>query len=379
MKLAIIGWYGTETIGDRAILAGLIKLLLEVDDSIELYLGSIYPFFSERTIHEDIDFYKKITGKNNIKINLFDSRNHKTLTQTIKMVDCIAVGGGPLLDVSWMYMIEYAFMKAKKHNKKTILLGCGLGPLNKRTYLKAACNIIKYSDFCIFRDEASLNWANELVENKQNMFALIDPAAFAAAEYIKRDTNEVENDNYIVVNLREFPMEYAINDTKDRIEEINQSFIQMLKNLAVQGMPVRLIPMHYFSIGGDDRKYLNQLAMRVNLPNVHVQNDPLTLEETMHVFKHAKIAIGMRFHSVVLQTICNGNNYVLDYTNPINGKIGGFLNQVNGMEFYKNRYMNIQKEKTIQLSFADNSFDSYGDELKKYEKQYKCIFQDFFN
>jgi polysaccharide pyruvyl transferase WcaK-like protein len=56
VKITVIGWYGTETIGDRAILAGLLSLFDEVFGDFELKLGSIYPFFSERTLYEDMDF-----------------------------------------------------------------------------------------------------------------------------------------------------------------------------------------------------------------------------------------------------------------------------------------------------------------------------------
>ena len=63
MKITIIGWYGTETIGDRAILAGLFSVFAKVYEDFEIKLGSLYPFFSERTINEDYSFYKEITEK----------------------------------------------------------------------------------------------------------------------------------------------------------------------------------------------------------------------------------------------------------------------------------------------------------------------------
>ena len=44
MKITIIGWYGTETIGDRAILAGLISIFNQAYDEFEVKLGSLNPF-----------------------------------------------------------------------------------------------------------------------------------------------------------------------------------------------------------------------------------------------------------------------------------------------------------------------------------------------
>lgn len=57
MEITIIGWYGTETIGDRAILAGIISLLSKSISNLSIRLGSLYPFYSERTLYEDSDFF----------------------------------------------------------------------------------------------------------------------------------------------------------------------------------------------------------------------------------------------------------------------------------------------------------------------------------
>ena len=45
-----------------------------------------------------------------------------------------------------------------------------------------------------------------------------------------------------------------------------------------------------------------------------------------------------------MQTILNGNNYIIDYTEPNKGKIYGFIKDVDTEMFYKNRYINIQKK-----------------------------------
>ena len=112
MKITIIGWYGTETIGDRAILAGLISFFNKTYDDFEIKLGSLYPFFSQRTINEDYGFYKEIIKKD-IKIDIFNSKDSKDLLNAIKDSDLVVMGGGPLMDLNELFMVEYAFKKAK--------------------------------------------------------------------------------------------------------------------------------------------------------------------------------------------------------------------------------------------------------------------------
>ena len=54
MRILILGWYGTETIGDRAIFAGLMQLLSQSLGDINVTVGSLNPFFTERTLIEDL-------------------------------------------------------------------------------------------------------------------------------------------------------------------------------------------------------------------------------------------------------------------------------------------------------------------------------------
>ena len=64
IRVLIIGWYGTETIGDRAILAGILRSLDSyLNSDILLTIGSLYPYISERTIFEDRELYDILSPK----------------------------------------------------------------------------------------------------------------------------------------------------------------------------------------------------------------------------------------------------------------------------------------------------------------------------
>ena len=45
LRVCITGWYGTETLGDRAILIGIVGILKNFSKEIEISLLSFYPFF----------------------------------------------------------------------------------------------------------------------------------------------------------------------------------------------------------------------------------------------------------------------------------------------------------------------------------------------
>jgi polysaccharide pyruvyl transferase WcaK-like protein len=340
VKITVIGWYGTETIGDRAILAGLLSLFGEVFCDFELKLGSIYPFFSERTLFEDMDFFCQCANKKQLNISLFDSRNLKDMDNAIRYGDILVMGGGPLMGMACMFMVEYAFARAKKLRKKTMILGCGVGPMRKKLYERSLVNIVRKSDVTVFRDDVSLLEYNRISGDRENGIAAIDPAVFAAMDF--KENNRISDiDDSICVSIREFPEAYKISESIQS-GSMNTLIIDFLIRLCACNKPVYLLPMHYFGVGYDDRIFMNQVKNKLGSNAVSVQNNPLSLCETMRKFAGASMCVGMRFHSVVLQAILNGNNIILDYTDPATGKIGSFIRQIRAGEHYKNRYIALQ-------------------------------------
>lgn len=346
-KICIIGWYGTETIGDRAILAGLISFLGQTYGEFELNLGALYPEYSKRMVGEDKDLYKKILG-HELKIELFDSKNKKELKNKIKESDLVAMGGGPIMHITPLYMVAFAFKYAKKLNRKTGLLGCGIGPLFSNKFKKIALNIVKNSDIIVLRDKKSKENLIEISKqlnfnlNESKIKVSFDPAVECALKFLRDKKYKNKDKKYIAINLRDFPAEYAKEEIK---EKINFNLINFIEKISEKfnDTEIRLIPMHYYHIGTDDREFLNTIVLEKKLNNVKVQNRILTLEETMESFTDAFFNVGMRFHSVVLQTILSGKNYILDYTEPKKGKISGFINDVDMNGFYSKRFINIQE------------------------------------
>ena len=130
--------------------------------------------------------------------------------------------------------------------------------------------------------------------------------------------------------------------------------------------------MHYFHIGGDDRVFLNNLCSSIKQKNVSVQNEPLSLVDTMKLFKGAYLNIGMRFHSILLQTVLSGKNYILDYTDPDNGKIIGFLRDIDDDSFLIKRYISLQNlnSEKININFNTSSFEFKKEIISKMKNIY---------
>lgn len=372
MKIVVIGWYGTETIGDRAILAGLLSFFAKSYGGFELLLGSLHPFFSERTLDEDDVFYKQ-TVRKDIKLSLFDSTKPKELDRAIYSADILTMGGGPLMGMDALFMVEYAFKKAKKMGKKTALLGCGVGPLFQKKYQRSVLRISQHSDIVILRDTVSKATLGSIyakfdqVFNAEKIDTSYDPAVETALLF--KRFYKIKEEAYIAVNLREFPLSYSEKREGGYINDALEAFTREAA-LKYSDRLIRLIPMHYFHIGGDDRMYLNSIAQELKLSNIEVQNSNLSLQETMEVYASAYFNIGMRFHSVVLQTILSGKNYVLDYTEPKKGKIYGFLQDIDLDGFYKDRYIALQQG-NINTVILQNETAKFEPEITAIEERLK--------
>ena len=96
----------------------------------------------------------------------------------------------------------------------------------------------------------------------------------------------------------------------------------------------------------------------------------MNIAELYEVFTNAKACIAMRYHAVVMQTILNGNNIVLNYTNEKNGKISGFINLL-GVDFYSDRMINLQTiskwdiADKLELLDTSNRFNYKKSEMKQ--------------
>lgn len=368
MKIAIIGWYGTETIGDRAILAGLLCFLKKSIGEYEILLGSLYPFFSERTIKEDFELYRELLNKE-IKITLFNSKSFTEIDKAIKSCDLLAMGGGPLMDLQELYLVEYAFKVAKKNGIKTSIIGCGIGPLFDNKYKKTVVQITKNSDLIILRDEKSKESLIEIYKQFNTNFyensikTSYDPAVECAIQYRANSTKSYQD--YIAVNLRQFPVSYNRNIDPNAINEQLANFIISLSDKYADS-EIKLVPMHYFHIGDDDRMFLNSISNKCFKKNIYIQNYPLSLKETMNIYRNAMLNIGMRYHSVILQTIINGNNFIFDYTEPKKGKIYSFIKDIDNDDFYLKRYFSLQEESiNIDLIRNEDIVFNYSEDIIK--------------
>lgn len=322
-RVFIFGWYGTETVGDKAILGGILNYYQEkFNGRIEFIIGSLYPFITHRTCKE-LNIDAKVVSTSNLDLLRYSASS-----------DEVVMGGGPLMDLNELYVPYIGFKVAKKFGKKTTIFGCGIGPLKTQLFSKVVKEICQLSDDTKLRDRKSIEIFDNYNFDKQATF-FGDPAK----GFIKKtgDNFIEEKENILSCYLRDWTFEYFLGERKD-FDEKKMLFELSIANLIKKEADklnvdrIEFHHMHNFVVGSDDRDFSRYFVDKYFQDDnrVFINKKLSTVDSIVQVMKKSKLNICMRFHSVLFAHTLNTNFVAIDYT--LGGKIHLFLEEMNMLE-----------------------------------------------
>ncbi len=318
--ILIIGWYGTETVGDKAILGGIIERYKETyGDQLNIIVGSLFPFVTDQTIKE-LGVASKVISTSNFEFFRY-----------AKVCDEVIMGGGPLMDLNELYVPLLSFQIAKKYNKKRTVYGCGIGPVIGGKYKTAINKILHLSNDIFLRDFNSVDYAsNEF--NIVNTKMIGDPAK----GYLKqvKDRIVVKNENTLSVFLRDWEFAYGRQRwTEKEFYKVKINFEKGLSDYIkakAEELKVDKISfnhMHNLVIGGDDRVFSRRFINEYFKDDERVvySSKLSTVESIANQMVNSKFNVCMRFHSVLFAHTLNTDFAAVDYT--LGGKIEAYMTQ----------------------------------------------------
>ncbi|MGE5558185.1 MAG: polysaccharide pyruvyl transferase family protein [Bacillota bacterium] len=315
----IVGWYGTETVGDKAILGGIMDYYKCKNPNSTFIIGSLYPFVTERTIRE---LHAEALVVNVQSGDFFSWAS---------MADEVVAGGGPLMELEELSVLMWAFFLAKRKTVKKVVFGCGIGPLYSKEKTDAVKEILSMADKVYLRDKESVATAIKWT-GKADIQKIDDPAVI----YIKKNFSSIKTNekNGLACFLRELTLEYRGNKAGDEFIRYRQKFEEMLAaNIALLCDKSGLVPvfysMHNFVVGNDDRDF-NFRFVRKYFPGCkyRVENKLSTVENIVSAMTGSRLNLCMRFHSVVFAHILQTPFLAIDYTDG--GKIFRYLSDSGG-------------------------------------------------
>jgi len=319
-RVLIVGWYGTETVGDKAILASLLARLRDrPNPPAEIRLASFYPFVTDNTLRE------LGIGKGDVAVV---ETYGKEFCAACVSSDEIILGGGPLMDIEALNHVLYAFMRGARRGAGLRVEGCGIGPLKARVYTEAVGHILRLATTITLRDSAAVQRcrvqfgrpdAARVTDPARDFVLSADVAVAPVAEPV------------VACFLRDWPGSFTKAYSREELptlrRNLERGLEEMLADCATRlGAELHLYPMHCFHVGGDDRRFNRALARRLARRfgvNARVISSPATPLEILAAMRTAALAVCMRYHSVVFAEALGAPFLAIDYT--CGGKVAGFL------------------------------------------------------
>ncbi len=317
-KVLICGWYGTETLGDKAILGGVVNSIQTSLGDVELYLASLEALYvSQMTILQ----MPELRG-----CHLHAVAEARSLAGSM---DLVVFGGGPVMAIEPLAEMIAIFQQAVEAGVPTLIAGCGVGPLGAGYYNKAIKTLLLHASHRIYRDLKSLELAQSLGVDTTNDQVAEDPA-FTWLSGLSTNPAltaqiPVENNPQLLLGLRDWPQhQYAPELTSTEAERLKLRFarevIAALELLLVQHPTLRIIPFPMCTnhIGGDDRWFYrdlfrghSKLQTALDFTCLGAELNPI---EAVKIFKAASVALTMRFHSLVFALAVGLPSVSVDYT-----------------------------------------------------------------
>ncbi|WP_084197594.1 polysaccharide pyruvyl transferase family protein [Solimonas soli] len=315
-RYLICGWYGTETLGDKAILAGLIRALRRKLGSVQFAVVSLYPYISQITR----DQMEELTGSEIV-----------TVEQALTNIDHFAglfFGGGPLMAIDEIADMRVLFERAVASGVPTATLGCGLGPFGGTYRNRDIARLLNQASLRIYRDPRSKESAHEIgvVVSDATDHVAEDPA-FTWLAAIREQVQPAERPvgRQLILGLRDFPaQQYGAHLSGKVVADANRRFegaiLDALERLLATHNDLTVVPLPMCTnhFGSDDRWYYRRLLRQ--RPHLRSRMDlsllgpELTPLDYARVFAGADAVLAMRYHSLVFALGLQVPAVAIDYT-----------------------------------------------------------------
>jgi MoaA/NifB/PqqE/SkfB family radical SAM enzyme/polysaccharide pyruvyl transferase WcaK-like protein len=323
-SVLIVGWYGTETVGDQAILWGVVdRIRRRAHPPKRIIVTSLHPFVSRWT--------RSVLNLEEIEIVETYSPAFKEACET---VDEVVVAGGPLMDLQALDHMLVSFSSAASRRIVARVEGCGLGPLNEPRFIASVEQLLRLASTVELRDNAGVDRARS--EFGVDARRIDDPAIAYVQDHLRRVPTMpvIEGHREACFFLRKVGPHYLPGMTEEERGRLNERFeeemLSFMARLAKErGLRIHLFPMCHLWIGGDDRIFNRHLKRRLVAEHgladedIVVENLPVSPDEILSAMRMAEVNICMRYHSVVFAEEAGGPYLAVDYTQG--GKIAGFL------------------------------------------------------
>lgn len=345
----VYGWYGTETLGDKLILLGLLRACFETHPERRVVVFSTDVEYTVNSLRElcalasSEEFAGYLSGK-------CVAAPQSQIFQ-LRRGDSMLLGGGPIMDdpelIKWVCMN----FVLKIMGVRRLIVGCGLGPLNlifARLWTRLL--LLLMSDVLIRPSP------NRYLKRFSISNVTLCPS-FITYFDIKKSSIE-ERSRKLVFNLREVPPNYLAR-SDGSAHSFNSSFRDSyleLLSLVIKNFDFKVVSgfsTHERDLTGDS-VLCSEMLQRLSAisPALHSARCVTSADDVINEIGDADYAISTRYHGVVLCLILGCKVIGVDYTSG-----GGKLTAL--YEYLFKSMKPLQLASMREASFAEAVTDGW--------------------
>lgn len=306
--VTIIGWWGSETVGDIAILGQLLADCRDLAPTRRLRIVSFDPTVTRASLQE--------LGRPDVRVVPVGPRSAFALLHS----HAVVVGGGPLMDSPSVRVWAWRVRLARITGARIVLYAVGIGPVRTAAATAAIRDILAVARHIALRDRASLQWAAQSLRHREAVIC-VDPAW----SYVRtlRDPALARRPDTLALALRLPSPPYLGGAPRDEgPARFLATVAAVLNRLARErGLRFEASVMHEGFAESDDRKLYADLQSRLADPTwLSVAPGRHSVSQVVQSIATAAAALTVRFHGFVIAAATDTPVVAVDYATP-HGKV----------------------------------------------------------
>lgn len=304
--VTIVGWWGSETVGDVAILGQLLAECHSVAPDLAVTIVSFDPVLTRATLRE--------LGREDVILR------HTGLSSAWAIVGCRAqvVGGGPLMESPSMAAWAWRVRLARAAGARVLLYANGIGPVRSPRVERAIVRLLRGATQVVLRDAASARWCQQRA-GREDVTPSFDPA-FDFVRARRRDA--VPRRPQLALALRTAPATYlGAANPAEAMERFIATVADAL-NAVTRSHDVQFvgIVMHRDFADSDDPSLYARLRARLTEPARLVVPEPQRIADVTRILQESRGALTVRFHAMIFALATDTPFVAIDYARP-EGKV----------------------------------------------------------
>lgn len=306
-RVTIIGWWGSETVGDIAILGQLLAELEPLCASKDLRIVSFDAALTRRSLAQ--------LGRSDVAVVPLGVQSAVELITSRTVI----FGGGPLMESPAMRFWAWNARVARFTGAQVMLYANGVGPLRSASAIAAANTVIRKANYSVLRDTLALTWAKEQAGRWDAQLSFDSAYNYVRAKSVAGASRKQQ----LALALRTPPASYlGSTDVASATDGFVRTCAAALDAIAeARDVSFVGIVMHTGHADSDDHAVYRQLrsAMR-HSERLQVAPGEHSISQVIATLQESRAALTVRFHAMIFALATDTPFVAVDYARP-DGKV----------------------------------------------------------